>query len=181
MKSMKQHALWFVAIATLLCGCAEQPMVAYDQPLNSPGGEFSKLPPAVQNSVRAEAGMAEIEKVIRNHEGPTAVYEIRFRNQALYPPLYLAPDGSVLTPDLNVAVGASAETIAVSTGSAAGGIKLDDLPSNVIMTIRHQAPTAEVDEITRVNSGNQLFYSVTFRNPLHHPALMIRDDGHLMQ
>jgi hypothetical protein len=178
---MKKYTLWFVAIAAALCGCAEQPLVAYDQPLNSPGGEFSKLPPAVQNSVRAEAGMAEIEKVIRNPEGPTGVYEVRFRNAAMYPPLYLASDGSVLTSNLNVAVGADVDTIEVSTGSEAGGVKMDDLPPNVIMTIRHQAPTAEVDAIGRVNSGKQIFYSVTFKNPARNPSLLIRDDGHLMQ
>jgi hypothetical protein len=178
---MKTHILWFVVIAAALCGCADQPLVAYDQPLNSPGGEFAKLPPAVQNSVRAEAGMAEIEKVIRNPEGPTAVYEVRFRNQAVYPPLYLASDGSVLNSNLTVAVGASEDSIAVSTGSEASGFKMDDLPANVVLTIRHQAPTAEVDAINRVSSGKQVFYSITFKNPLHHPALMIRDDGHLMQ
>jgi hypothetical protein len=179
---MKTHALWFVAIvAAALCGCADEPLITYDQPLTSPGGEFSKLPPAVQNSVRAEAGMAEIERVIRNPNGPTAVYEIRFRNEAAYPPLYLASDGSVLTSNLTVAVGASVDAIEVSTGSEASGVKMDDLPSNVILTIRHAAPTAEVDSIGRVNSGKQVFYSVAFKNPTHHPSLLIRDDGHLMQ
>lgn len=178
---MKTNALWIMVIVAALCGCADEPLMTYDQPLNSPGGEFSKLPPAVQNSVRAEAGMAEIEKVIRNPDGPTAVYEIRFRNEAAYPPLYLASDGSVLTSNLNVAVGASVDSIAVSTGSEASGVKMDDLPPNVVLTIRHQAPTAEVDTISRVNSGNQVFYSVTFKDPTLHSALMIRDDGHLMR
>ena len=178
---MKTHTLWFIAVAVALCGCAEPPLMSYTQPLTSPGGDFSKLPPAVQNSVRAEAGMAEIEKVIRNPDGPTAVYEIRFRNQAVYPPLYLASDGSVLTSNLTVAVGASVDAIEVSTGSEAGGVKMDDLPSNVVLTIRHQAPTAEVDSISRVNSASQVFYGVTFKDPAHHRALMIRDDGHLMQ
>jgi hypothetical protein len=178
---MKTHALWFVAVIAAVCGCADQPLVTYDQPLTSPGGEFAKLPPAVQNSVRAEARMAEIQRVIRNPEGPTAVYEIRFRNEAVYPPLYLASDGSVLTSNLNVAVGASKDTIAASTGSEASGVKMDDLPPNVILTIRHQAPTGEVESISRVNSGGQVFYSVTFKDPARNRELMIRADGHLMQ
>jgi hypothetical protein len=178
---MKKHTLWFVAIAVALCGCAEPPLVSYTQPLTSPGGEFATLPPAVQNSVRAEAGMAEIEHVAKPGESASGVYEIRFRNAIVYPPLYLASDGSVLTSNMMVAVGASEDTIAASTGSESGGVKTDDLPPNVIVTIRHQAPTAEVDSISRVNSGGEMFYSVTFKDPaLHHP-LMIRDDGHLMQ
>lgn len=178
---MKTHVVWFVAIAAALCGCADPPLASYNQPLTSPGGEFATLPPAVQNSVRAEAGMAEIERVKKDTEGASGVYEIHFRNAAVYPPLYLASDGSVLTSNMTVAVGASEDTIVASTGSEASGVKMDDLPSNVILTIRHQAPTAEVESISRVNSGNQVFYSVTFKNPALHRALMIRDDGHLMQ
>lgn len=177
---MKTH-FWFAAIFLVLCGCAEQPIMTYDQPLTSPGGEFSKLPPAVQNSVRAEAGMAEIERIHRNPNGPTAVYEVHFRNEALYPPLYLASDGSVLTSNLTVAVGASEDTIAASTGSAVSGVKMDDLPSNVVLAIRHQAPTAEVDSISRVISGGQTFYTVMFKDAMNHPTLTIRDDGHLVQ
>lgn len=173
--------LWSIAVLAALCGCAEQPLVTYDQPLTSPGGEFSKLPPAVQNSVRAEAGMAEIERINRNPNGPTAVYEIRFRNEASYPPLYLATDGSVLNPDLTVAVGASKDTIAASTGSEASGVKMSDLPNNVILTIRRQVPTGEVDSISRVTAEGLMYYSVTFKDPTRHQALMIRDDGHLMQ
>jgi hypothetical protein len=177
---MKMYS-WCISILIVLCGCAEPPLITYDQPLTSPGGEFSKLPPAVQNSVRAEAGMAEIERVHRNPNGPTSVYEIRFRNEAMYPPLYLAPDGSVLTSNLVVAVGASEDTIAASTGSAASGVKLDSLPFNVVQTIRHQAPTGEVDSISRVTSGGQVSYTVIFTDPVHHPTLTIRDDGRLAQ
>lgn len=178
---MKKHALWFVAIAVALCGCAEPPAMSYTQPLTSPGGEFATLPPAVQNSVRAEAGMGEILHITKPGESASGVYEIRFRNAALYPPLYLASDGSVLTSNMTVAVGASEDTIAASTGSESSGVKTDDLPPNVIVTIRHQAPTAEVDSISRVNSGNEVYYNVTFKEPtLHHP-LLVRDDGHLMQ
>jgi hypothetical protein len=178
---MKTHALWFVAITAALCGCAEPPLLSYTQPLTSPGGDFATLPPAVQNSVRSEAGMAEIQSVTKNSDSASGAYEIRFRNAALYPPLYLASDGSVLTSNMTVAVGASEDTIAASTGSESSGVKTDDLPPNVILTIRHQAPTAEVDSISRINSGGQMFYSVTFKDPAHHPELMIRDDGHLMQ
>jgi len=178
---MKTHAFWFIVIAVGLCGCANQPLITYDQPLTSPGGEFSKLPPAVQNSVRAEAGMAEIESVRRNPNGPTAVYVVHFRNAAVYPPLYLASDGSVLTSNLTVAVGASVDSIAASTGSEAGGLKMDDLPPNVVLTIRHSAPTGEVEAISRTSSEGQVLYSVRFKDPSRHPALIIRDNGQLVR
>jgi hypothetical protein len=179
---MKTPSILFVTVLAALCGCVEeQPVMTYNQPLNSPGGEFATLPPAVQNSVRAEAGMGEIAAVTKNGEGPAKYYEIRFRNPVLYPPLYLATDGSVLNPDLTVAVGASADTIAASIGSVSSGVRMDDLPPSVIMTIRHHAPTAEVDTITRITSESQLFYSVTFKDPEHHPELLLHDDGKLAQ
>jgi hypothetical protein len=176
---MKIHTLWFVAIATALCGCADEQPMTYQQPLTSPGGEFATLPPAVQNSVRAEAGMAEIQSISK--EAAPHIYEIRFRNSDVYPPLYVASDGSVLTSNLTVAVGASEDTIAASTGSEASGLKMDDLPQNVVQSIRHQAPTAEVDSISRITSENNVFYNVTFKDPAHHPKLLIREDGKLIQ
>jgi hypothetical protein len=177
---MKMCSFGFAVVLALLCGCAEKlPPLTYHQPLNSPGGEFSTLPPAVQNSVRAEAGMAEISGVVRNFEGSTRYYEILFRNPELYPPLYLAPDGSVLNEDLTVAVRASADTIALSTGSMANGVRMDDLPPSVIVRIRQEAPTAEVESINRINAGNQMFYNVTFKDPGHHPALLLHDNGQL--
>jgi hypothetical protein len=177
---MKTHALWFVAIATIFCGCAaEETPMTYQHPLTSPGGVFATLPPAVQNTVRAEAGMAELSSVSK--DAAPGVYEFRFRNSDVYPPLYVASDGSVLTPDLRVAVGASEDTIAASTGSATSGIKLDDLPPNVVGTIRHQAPTAEVAAINRLTSEGVVFYDVSFKDPTHNPKLIIRDDGTLIR
>ena len=176
---MKLHPLWLVAIAAGLCGCAEDRPITYRQPLNSPGGVFSTLPPAVQNSVRAEAGMAEIASISK--EAAPRVYEIRFRNSEVYPPLYVAADGSVLTSNLTVAVGATEDTIAVSTGSEASGLKMDDLPPEVVTSIRHRAPTGEVDSISRLLSDGKIYYNVTFKDPAYHPKLVIREDGRIVQ
>jgi hypothetical protein len=177
---MKTHSVWFVAMAAAaLCGCAvEETQMSYQHPLTSPGGVFATLPPAVQNTVRAEAGMAEIASISK--DAAPGVYEFQFRNSDIYPPLYVARDGSVLTPDLRVAVGASADTIAASTGSATSGLKMDDLPPNVVKTIRHHAPTAEVATIARLTSEGAVFYDVSFKDPTHNPVLIIRDDGTLI-
>jgi hypothetical protein len=178
---MKIHSLWLVAVACVLCGCAGEPPVMVYNPLISPGGEFSKLPPAVQNSVRAEAGMAEIQDISTEHNGPVTVYEITFKNHDVFPPLFVAPDGSVLTPDMQVAVGATEDTIEASTGSGVSSIKLGDLPPNVVQTIRHSAPTAEVASISRLTYGGDVLFEVTFKGPTSHPPLLIRDDGKLVK
>ena len=179
---MKTNILLILTIAATLCGCADHgPQADYQHPLTSPGGKFARLPPAVQNSVRAEAGMAEIADISQNNSETDPIYEIRFQNPDVYPPLYLASDGSVLSSNMTVAVGATVDTIAASTGSGVSGMKMDDLPPNVVETIRHQAPTAEVDTLTRLTSEGEVFYSVTFKDPKHHPKLLIRDNGRLVQ
>jgi hypothetical protein len=179
---MNIHSLWFVAVAAALAGCVEeQPEVAYHQPLTSPGGEFTTVPPAVQNSVRAQVGCAEIINVAKDDSSGATIYEFTFRYPEIYPPLYVATDGSVLAPDMTVAVGATADTIAASTGSAASGVKLGDLPPSVIKTLREQAPTGEVDSISRITSGRDVFYDIFFKDPARHPPLFISDNGHLVK
>jgi hypothetical protein len=78
-------------------------------------------------------------------------------------------------------VGASEGAIEASTASEASGLRLDDLSANVVETIRHSAPTAEINSIGRFTSEGDVFYDVTFKDSVHHPNLLIRDDGKLMQ
>ncbi len=177
---MKIQSLWYLAAAIALCGCESESQFTYQQPLTSPGAAFATLPPAVQNSVRAEGGMAEISAI--NKEAAPGVYEILFRNFDVYPPLYIASDGSVLSSNMTtVAVGASEDSIAASTGSELTGLRMDDLPAKVVQTIRVQGPTAEVESISRLTSQGEVFYSVSFKDPLHHLKVLIRDDGKLVQ
>jgi len=176
---MKTRSFCLAAMLALLCGCYPELPHAYNQPLNSPGGEFSVLPPAVQNSVRAQAGMAEISGINRNFDGPVKYYEILFRNPQLYPPLYLAPDGSVLNSELNVVVAATPASLALASGKMSTGIQRDELPQRVILSIRRLAPTAEVENISRITTEGQVYFSVTFTDPQNHPALLMHDDGTL--
>jgi len=177
---MKTHFLWSVAITVALCGCSsDETAMTYREPLTSPGGVFATLPPAVQNTVRAEVGMAEISRISKN--AIPGIYVIEFRNADVYPPLYVASDGSVLSSNLTVVVEADKESIAASTANEASGLRLDDLPPNVVQTIRHTAPTAEVQSISRLTSASEVFYHVDFKDPARHPKLLIREDGTLIK
>jgi hypothetical protein len=178
---MKYSILLILAVAAGLSGCEETPITTYHLPLTSPGGQFSKLPPAVQNSVRAESGMAEISHISKETSADSTIYVFQFRNAEVYPPLYVASDGSVLDSELVVVVPATAESIAASTSAGSNGIKLDDLPPPVMRTIHSHAPTAEVDSIERFTAGNQVFYDVYFKDPEHHPKMMISDDGRVVR
>jgi hypothetical protein len=179
---MKTRSLLYVALAAVLAGCVEEaPLTAYHQPLTSPGGIFSTLPPAVQNSVRAQVGMAEIAAIHRHRDENGTIFEFLFKNPDVFPPLYVATDGSVLGPNITVAVGATPESIAASTGSLVGGLRLSELPPNVVLTIRREAPTAEVNTISRIYEGTDVFYEVTFKDAAHHPNMLIQNTGRLIQ
>lgn len=177
---MKMHSLFIIALATVLTGCVEEHPIVYNKPLTSPGGIYSKLPPTVQNSVRAQAGTAEISNLARDDSTGSPIYIFYFKNPELFPPLYVASDGSVLTSNLTVAVGASPETIEAATGSGVSGLRMGDLPPNVVETIRHSAPTSVVSTISRLTSEGDIFYEVTFEDPSTHPSLIVRDDGHVL-
>lgn len=178
---MKITCLLIAAVGAALGGCVQDHPISYTEPLTSPGGKYSKLPPAVQNTVRAQAGTVEIADIVRNDTTGSPVYTFYFKNAELFPPLYVASDGSVLRPDMTVAVGATPETIEAATGSGVSGLRMSDLPPNVVETIRHSAPTGVVSTISRLTSDGEIFYEVTFENASTHPMLLIRDNGHLIR
>src|SRR5688572_17387514 len=148
---MKFSLIGLCVLAGLAIGCRSSqppPEVAdypYHEPLLSPGTKFGGLPPAVQRSVRAQAGAAELYDVAKATTINGVVYEVMFRDPKLYPSLYLAPDGSVIAPDLlTVVVAADEDTIGPRSGGAVDGLRLSDLPSKVVATIQEKVPTAEV-------------------------------------
>src|SRR5215831_2710544 len=120
-----EQAIVGLFIALWAAGCGTSPrrhaVTEYDTPLNSPGAQFAALPAAVQNTIRTEVGAAEIDDIIKDTSSGHPVYKAFFENDEVYPPLYIAPDGSVLNPDLTVAVGAVRDETAMLTGSGMSG------------------------------------------------------------
>jgi len=172
----------FIPTATamvLLAGCfwhrpkAPAPVVAepvyrnpYNSPLSTPGARFGVLPPVVQNTVRSEAGTAEIVDVRKETRAGRIFYKISFRDAGNFPPLFVAPDGSVLNPDLTVAVPAPQQF--------SSEVKMSELPSVVKQVIQEKAPTAEVTSINQEAWGEHIIYVVSFKD---HPKLYIVADG----
>src|SRR2546430_5251924 len=52
----------------------------YNRPLFSPGAKFAGLPPAAQNTIRAEVGVADIKDIVKDSTSGELVYKIYFRN-----------------------------------------------------------------------------------------------------
>jgi len=171
---MRSHILRSVSLALLLAGCAtrsttqpEKHQTVYDKPLTSPGAKFGALPSVVQRTVLAEAGPAEVVDAVRDTTAGRVVYRIYFRDSDVFPPMFVAPDGSVLNPDLTVAVSAVRGT----------RVMLNDLPPKVKKAIPERAPAGEVAYINKEGWGNRVVYVVTFKDEAHNPRLLLSEDG----
>ena len=181
-----QFPLIFLVCGASVCifsGCksaAPDPMVTYQQlyihPLVSSGAQFSTLPAAVQRTVCAETGSASIAQVDKHLIGTQTVYCIFFQNYELFPPLNVASDGSVLDPDLRVAVGAPRDLFSTGSLGPVSRVSPDELPPQVVKAIQRLAPDAEVDVITREQDGQQTAFVVSFKGRSH-PVLKLGADG----
>ena len=175
-------ACW-AGVLLALAGCAtEEPSSVedyrerYNKPLLSSGAQFAALPPAVQNTIRAQVGSSNIDDIKREESPGQVIYRIYFQNTLWIEPLIIASDGSVLDPDMIVAVGAPKEEHWAVTGSASSNHTLNDLPAAAVKAIQRRAPGAQVDAVIREVSGNQVVYIVTFKDGLHGP-LRVTADG----
>jgi hypothetical protein len=175
---MKSHVFGAVVVALLVAGCAThnktQPAehrTAYHKPLTSPGAKFGALPPVVQRTVLAEAGAAEMLDAVRDTSSGSVVYRIYFRDQDIYPPLVVAPDGSVLNADLTLAVNAAHGT----------RVKSAEVPASVMKAIPERSPSGEVAYINMETWGGRIVYVVTFKDEAHNPRLLIASDGSIIE
>ena len=174
---MKSLLFLVAPLALLLSGCAtsEKAEVSshetpYNKPLTSPGAKFGALPPLVQRAVLAEVGQGEVVDAVWDASSGRVVYKVYFRDSGLFPPLYVAPDGSVLNPDLTVAVKAR-EGVQVN---------LSALPAKVKKAIPERAPAAVVSYVNKESWGDVVIYVVNFKDEAHNPRLLLNEEGTVM-
>jgi hypothetical protein len=182
MKNIATGTLAFTAAVLFLNGCAgPERTEAYHAPLTSVGSQFGSLPAAVQNTVRAETGAAEIRNIDTEMRSIGAVYKINYVNEEFYPPLFVAADGSVINPDMSVAVGAVRDETTVLKGAGAGSIQFRDLPPAVVSVVDQHAPRSEVTGIDKETWGSRVVYIVSFKNETKTPKLYIAADGTVLR
>ncbi len=175
---MKSNLLGAALLALLICGCdtpqenkKTSQKTPYNKPLTSLGAKFGALPPRVQATVLAQAGAADIVDAVRESNSGHVVYKITFREPEIYPTLLVAPDGSVLNPDLTVAVPAR-------QGKA---IKIGEVPAPVVKVIEEKGPSSGASTINKETWGDRTVYVVSFEDEAHYPRLFIAADGTVLQ
>jgi len=151
----------------------------YDKPLISAGTQFAALPPAVQNTIRAEVGSSDIADIVKDTSLGHVIYRVSFENSDLFPRLNIAADGSLLDPDLVVAMGAPKDPANILTGGGSNGTSLNDLPPAAVKAIQRNASDAQVDSVIRQVSGGQVIYLVTFKDTAH-PPVQVAADGSII-
>ncbi|HNR71501.1 MAG TPA: hypothetical protein PLV05_04205 [Verrucomicrobiota bacterium] len=171
---MKMPVCGVVLVALMAAGCATgnksqeaAQHTMYNKPLTSPGAKFGALPPPVQLSVLAQVGAAAVVDTVRDTSSGQVVYKVYFRESDLFPPMYIAPDGSMLNPDLTVAVSAR-------TGTR---VKPEDVPPKVKKAIPEKAHSSEVAYINKEMWGERTIYVVTFKDEAHNPKLLLDEEG----
>lgn len=171
----------------VVAGCAAprpEPSLDYSRryhyPLLSPGTQFAELPPAVQRTIRAETGGTAIANIEKGTNDEQLVYRVIFQNPEWFPPLYVAPDGSLLNPNLTVAIPAPYEVVATKTAGPTERVTVQDLPPQVVKAIQAEAPDAEIGTITREHQGDKVIYIVDFKGRAH-SKLYLGPDGTILR
>jgi hypothetical protein len=152
----------------------------YNKPLTSLGAKFAIMPMAAQNSVRAEAGTAEIADVVKDSTADKVFFKVYFKDSANFPTLYVAPDGSVLKPDLTIAVAAPPEAAEMFAGGPITAVSLADLPLNAAKVVADHAANAEIAAISKEIWGNHVVYVISFKDEARHPRLYVVADGEIL-
>ena len=176
-------APFFTLLATLVftAGCAShkpEPEAKNEVkpeylPLTSPGSQLALLPNPVRQTIRAEAGAAEIDTITKVAGTNPDVYKVTFRDALANPPLYVASDGSLVDPSTIAAVGAPP-----ILGESAQGGAAANLPDPVKRTLQSVAPQAPIADVRRTE---RVIYEVDFADPIAHPPLFIGEDGVILK
>jgi hypothetical protein len=94
--------------------------------------------------------------------------------------MYVAADGSLLDPDLNVLIAAAPpEKVSVATGAPVTTLMLSELPPPVLKSIQLHAPDAEVANVSKETHRDETTYFITFKDRMHAP-IHISADGTLL-
>jgi hypothetical protein len=184
--SMKYLLPSLLAIVFSVAGCAEhqvekKPEVAVIPPViystNSPGTKFGLLPSSVQRTITTQAGSAEIKDINKVTGGSSReVYEIKFRDPALNPTLYVAEDGTLISSGTYSYSGAPGTFGGVEEGNNYSVLK--GLPYPVQRTLTEQAPKAPIVDVQK---SKHTIYEIHFKDPSLNPSMLVTDEGVILK
>jgi len=191
---MKKYAITILTAACLtMVGCSQKSSV------ERTSQKFNSLPPAVQQAVRSHAPAAEIASVETKSRDHMTYYVIEFKEPGRNPKLTVAENGTVVTSDLERAMGSARAEIGTNSGwfnrkepdstlgapkgptGRAAKIDLSALPIPVQKTLKSEAPNAVITDISRHDDNGRLVYEFAFEDQGKNPTMRIAEDGTVVQ
>jgi len=153
----------------LLIGC--------NRNAKSTSEKFNALPPAVQQTIRAEASNAEIAAISSRNRNGANTWKVRFKDPEKNPQIEVASDGRLINTD----AARPASTGGALTPTGATATKLTALPEAAQKTILSKAPDAPIAGITRRAKDGKTIYEIEFTQPGTNSTLQVAQDGTLVQ
>ncbi|MHC1763257.1 MAG: PepSY-like domain-containing protein [Verrucomicrobiia bacterium] len=133
--------------------------------------EFRDLPPAVQNTVNAQAGASGIASIQRTTRHGIPLYEVRLSQPSNARPLYISETGSVINLD---------HVVASTAKEGSRKIPFSELPAPVQNTLRTQAGSARVEDIDAVTQKGETTYNAAFKRDGRTVELWLDANGNLL-
>lgn len=136
--------------AALLCGGESPARAAIFQ-----DSRLSDLPPPVRQTVTSVLGSGRLTEVVLTNENGHAVYELEMRQRGVDRAFTVAIDGSVL----------------------ARQVFLNELPPEVLRTVKRETSAGKAQEIYWLNEEGDPSYYVEFQIGREHKSLTVAPDG----
>src|SRR5205085_12309107 len=113
---------------------------------------FGDLPPAVQSTLRSEAGSAPIEDIDKGTLEGRIVYEAAFKQNEKNVELRVADDGTIVNDPQDQAI------LSRTSLEEGQGITLAEVPSSVQNVIRSQAGAVTVERLQKGTLNGKTVY-----------------------
>ncbi|MCI0537174.1 MAG: PepSY-like domain-containing protein [Verrucomicrobiales bacterium] len=150
------------------------------------GTQLEDTPPAVQETIKREAGPGEIADIDKERRRGETIYEVDIKQAGPNAELHIAENGSVIY-DSRKTEGMGAPARQTETGMAKGpkaeGEKLTfgEVPAAVQNRIRTTDEDSKVKQIQRTSREGQRVYEVELEKEGKKTTLCINDDGMILE
>ena len=154
---------------------------------------FEDLPPAVQKTVREQAGTSKIADIDRETRTGRIVWEVEIEQQGRNTEIHVAEDGSLVDTGLlgrtepapSTAPGASGTAVgnpaSGQTGRVFAGTRWEDLPPAVQQKAAQFGGKANVQDIDRESENGRAVYEIEFKREGRNLEIEFFEDGTILK
>lgn len=145
------------------------------------GTQLEDTPPAVQATIKREAGNREIADIDKETRSGRTLYEVEFKQPGRNVELHIAEDGSIVRDSRNV--GTAPGEVEKDTGRSAADkhLTLNDVPPAVQQAIKAAGDPSTLKPIQRKIKNGKTVYDVEFQKEGLNTRMEIAEDGTVLK